>query len=136
MKPIYMLDADVIIRVLRGKSPSLVRRFQALQVDEAVLSVIVYGELMVGVEKSSAPRQVDRATRAVIGEFEVLPLTVAAAREYALLRASLESAGNVISPNDMWIAAHALAEGMTLVSANEDEFRRVPGLKFENWARE
>jgi tRNA(fMet)-specific endonuclease VapC len=36
----------------------------------------------------------------------------------------------------MWIAAHALAEGMTLVSANEDEFRRVPGLKFENWARE
>jgi tRNA(fMet)-specific endonuclease VapC len=91
---------------------------------------------MVGVEKSSAPRQVDRATRAVIGEFEVLPLTVAAAREYASLRASLESAGNVIGPNDMWIAAHALAEGMTLVSANEDVFRRVPGLKFENWARE
>jgi tRNA(fMet)-specific endonuclease VapC len=53
---------------------------------------------------------------------------------YGALRASLERAGTPIGNNDLWIAAHALGLGVTLVSNNTREFERVPNLKLENWA--
>ena len=63
----------------------------------------------------------------------VLPLSAAAGRHYGLVRAALERAGTPIGNNDLWIAAHALALGVPLVSNNLREFERVPGLKLENW---
>jgi tRNA(fMet)-specific endonuclease VapC len=52
-----------------------------------------------------------------------------------MIRADLESKGEMIGNNELWIAAHALAAGLTLISNNEKEFRRVRGLKVQNWAR-
>jgi tRNA(fMet)-specific endonuclease VapC len=63
-----------------------------------------------------------------------LPLPETAAETYGTIRAELESKGEMIGNNDLWIAAHALAGGLTLVSNNEKEFRRVRGLKIQNWA--
>lgn len=66
---------------------------------------------------------------------EVVPLDAAAARHYGSLRAELESTGKVIGPNDMLIAAHALALGSVLVTDNVREFSRIDGLQAENWLR-
>jgi tRNA(fMet)-specific endonuclease VapC len=57
-----------------------------------------------------------------------------AAELYGFIRANLEAKGEMIGPNDLWIAAHAMAAGLTLVTNNEKEFRRVRGLKVQNWA--
>lgn len=65
--------------------------------------------------------------------FEVVPADADVARHYALLRAGLETRGEIIGPNDLWIAATALAWGATLVTGNTREFRRVPRLHVENW---
>lgn len=65
----------------------------------------------------------------------VLPLPGAAANSYGMIRAELESIGQTIGNNDLWIAAHALAARLVLVTNNEKEFRRVRGLKVANWAK-
>ena len=70
---------------------------------------------------------------AVLGSIEVYPLEEPADHAYAALRASLEKRGIVIGPNDMLIAAHALALDHTVVTANRREFSRIPGLRVENW---
>ena len=64
----------------------------------------------------------------------ILPLVKGAAHAYSQIRAELESKGEMIGNNDLWIAAHALAAGLTLVTNNTREFRRVRGLKVQNWA--
>ncbi|MEW5738585.1 MAG: PIN domain-containing protein [Myxococcota bacterium] len=72
---------------------------------------------------------------AVLGAIPVLPLEGAVDRHYAVLRLALEKGGRLSGQNDLLIAAHALALDAVLVSDNEREFRRVPGLKLQNWAR-
>jgi len=72
---------------------------------------------------------------ALLETLQVLPLPLEAARRYAAVRAELQRIGQPIGSNDLWIAAHALADDLTLVTNNEGEFRRVPGLRVENWAR-
>jgi tRNA(fMet)-specific endonuclease VapC len=64
----------------------------------------------------------------------VMPLPESAAREYGEIRAVLESKGMVIGGNDLWIASHAKASGLILVTNDGGEFKRVPGLKLQNWA--
>ncbi len=98
------------------------------------MSVVTYGELRLGAEKS--PDR-DRAIRSVDNLLKLLPVESIAwetARDYAAIRSHLERRGEIIGSNDLWIAAHARSTGLTLVTNNEREFRRVPGLKVENWA--
>jgi tRNA(fMet)-specific endonuclease VapC len=96
------------------------------------MSVITAGELLAGAAKKSSP-PLTAVIEGLIGRIAVLDINLRVAREYAALRASLDRAGKPIGANDFWIAAHALAENLTLVTANEREFARVPGLKVENW---
>jgi tRNA(fMet)-specific endonuclease VapC len=74
--------------------------------------------------------------KALLARLPVTLLPNDTASEYARIRADLERSGTPIGANDLWIAAHARAAGLTLVSNNEREFRRVPGLAVENWAAE
>jgi tRNA(fMet)-specific endonuclease VapC len=99
------------------------------------MSVVVYGELVFGEAMSSRRDEAAAHLAALIETVQVLPLPLEAARRYAEIRAGLARAGRPIGSNDLWIAAHALAEDLTLVTNNEREFRRVPGLRVENWAR-
>ena len=69
----------------------------------------------------------------VLAALDMLPLDQPADRHYGEIRQALERAGTPIGANDLIIAAHALARGLTLVTANGTEFRRVPGLRIENW---
>jgi tRNA(fMet)-specific endonuclease VapC len=130
-----MLDTNVIIHLIRGRTPSVTDRFLTLQQGEAAISVVVYGELLLGVEKSVRKSQDAVITQALLRDIAIVALSPDCARQYAVQRAALERAGQVIGANDLWIAAHALAEDLPLITSNDGEFRRVSGLKIENWAQ-
>jgi tRNA(fMet)-specific endonuclease VapC len=81
----------------------------------------------------SGSQRLLKAVEDLLGEISVIPFDVPADAQYAEIRSELEAAGNSIGGNDLLIAAHARAIGATMVTANVDEFKRVPGLKVENW---
>ena len=131
----YMLDTNICIYIRQERPAEILKRFRALRSGDAVISVITYGELRYGSEKS---RERHRAME-ILEEFASLvpveAMPFAAAVAYGSIRATLEGKGEVIGNNDLWIAAHARTAEFTLVTNNEREFRRVPGLTIENWAR-
>jgi tRNA(fMet)-specific endonuclease VapC len=130
----FLLDTNICIYIRRKRPPHVLARFQRLQPGEAVISVITYGELIYGSEKSHFPEQAKRHLDELAGLLPVLPLPMDAGQSYGAIRAALEAQGEVIGNNDLWIAAHAQAAGLTLVTNNEGEFRRIQGLKIQNWA--
>jgi tRNA(fMet)-specific endonuclease VapC len=134
MEPRYLLDTNTIIYIRRDKPQSVRRVFRELQSGEAALSVITFGELLYGVAKSSQPAAAIQQLRQITSFLVVLPLPEPAGHLYGELRADLESKGQLIGNNDLWIAAHAKAAGLILVTNNEREFRQISGLKIENWA--
>ncbi len=130
----YLLDTNIFIYIRQGRD-EVVRRFVRLRAGEAAVSIISYGELFFGASKRGRRADDLERLRALMGRLPCLTLPEAAAETYGSIRAELESRGEVISNNDLWIAAHALASGLTLVTNNEKEFRRVKGLKLQNWAK-
>lgn len=130
----YLLDANIVIYVRQKRPEAVLRRFSQLQAGEAAISVIAYGELLYGAMKSSHPESALARLAELSRALPALPLPEQAAETYGTIRAELEAKGEMIGNNDLWIAAHALASGLTLVTNNEKEFRRVRGLKVQNWA--
>lgn len=133
VSPRFLLDSDVCIYALERRHPAVAARFERLAAGDAIISVIAYGELCFGLEKSSQRYDSARNLRALTQIVPVAPLPADAAFEYGAIRAELERAGTPIGSNDLWIAAHARAAGLILVTNNEREFRRVPKLKVQNW---
>ena len=128
----YMLDTNIISDLIRnpqGKAAAQIARAGEANV---CTSIIVAAELRYGCAKSGSKRLL-KAVEDLLGEIAVLPFDVPADAEYARIRSKLEAAGRPIGSNDLLIAAHALATGATIVTANTDEFKRVRGLKVENW---
>jgi tRNA(fMet)-specific endonuclease VapC len=130
----YMLDTNICIYIQRQKPKKVLARFQELEPGDAAISIITWGELLYGAEKSKQRRKVLHLLEEFTSFIPVLPLHAQAGYEYGSIRASLESAGKAIGNNDLWIAAHARAAAITLVTNNTREFDRVPGLKIQNWA--
>jgi tRNA(fMet)-specific endonuclease VapC len=129
----YLLDTNIFIYIRQGR-PEVVRRFSRLSAGEAAVSMISYGELFFGAYKrGKRPDDLERL-RTLMGLLPCLMIPEAAAETYGAIRAELELNGRMISNNDLWIAAHAVASGLTLVTNSEKEFRRVRGLKVQNWA--
>lgn len=130
----YLLDTNICIYIRQKRPAEVLARFEKLRAGEATLSVITYGELLYGAAKSQH-RQIamDRLSD-LISFLPVLELPGDAAQKYGEIRAHLEAKGEIIGGNDLWIAAHAKAMGLVLVTNNEREFKRVPGLKVQNWA--
>ena len=129
----YQLDTDTCVYWLRGRDSALKARLAALTPADVQISAVVRGELMVGAERSADPRATLEDVLRFLDAFEVAPVDADVSRHYARLRAGLEKRGESIGPNDLWIAATALAWGATLVTGNTREFRRVPRLHLENW---
>jgi len=134
MPPRYLLDTNICIYIQRRKPGKVLVRFQNLEPGDAAISVITWGELLYGAEKSRQREGALRLLEEFRGLVPVLPMPENAGEAYGAIRASLESMGEPIGNNDLWIAAHAAAAGLTVVTNNEREFRRVPGLNIENWA--
>src|ERR1700691_5607433 len=135
MDPRYLLDTNICIYIRQRKPDEVLRRFRRLRPGEAALSVITYGELLYGAAKSTQRAAALERLRDLVRLLPALALPESAAETYGAIRAGLESNGEMIGNNDLWIAAHAVAAGLTLVTNNEKEFRRVRGLKVQNWAK-
>ena len=130
----YLLDTNICTYIRQRRPEEVLRRFRKLRPGEAALSVITYGELLYGAAKSAHRTAALERLRELVYLLPVLALPESAAERYGALRAELELKGESIGNNDLWIAAHALAAGLTLVTSNEREFRRPRGLKVQNWA--
>jgi len=135
MDPRFLLDTNICIYIRRRRPPEILRRFRRLEVGEAAISVVTFGELIYGAEKSEQRDAAMRQLEELASLLPVLPLPVDAGRSYGALRAELETDGRVIGNNDLWIAAHAKVAKLILVTNNEREFQRVSGLKIQNWAK-
>jgi len=134
MEPRYLLDTNICTYIRQKKPEEVLRRFRKLRPGEAGLSVITYGELLYGAAKSEQRVAALERLRELVLLLPALALPESAAETYGTIRAELESKGEMIGNNDLWIAAHAVAAGLTLVTNKERELRRVRGLKIQNWA--
>jgi tRNA(fMet)-specific endonuclease VapC len=129
-----MLDTNICIYIQRHKPPSVLTRFESLKLGQAVISVVTWGELIYGAVKSQQSILVFSLLDEFVGLVPVIPMAPNCGKVYGQARADLEIIGQPIGNNDLWIAAHALATGLTLVTNNVREFERIPQLKIENWA--
>src|SRR5882724_3019978 len=129
----FLVDTNICIYALKLNPIVLERLLEQKPVDVG-LSVITEAELRTGAAKSTSPTRTARLLENFLRPLTVVELVSADAVAYAQLRARLERAGTPIGPLDALIAAQAMARGLTLVSNNEREFRRITGLRLENWA--
>ncbi len=128
----YLLDTNVLSDLLRNPGGRVVQRVALAGEATICTSIVVACELRYGAVKKGSPRLSERV-ESLLESLEVLPLDKDADRRYAEIRFHLDQRGTPIGPNDLLIAAHALALDLTLVTANVAEFARVPGLRLENW---
>lgn len=132
----YMLDTNIVIYFIKNKPPAVAEHIDALDSDASLcMSFFTYAELLKGAERSTRKedvrRRLDRLAHLIPVAYGVPP---AICGHYAYHANRLKLAGTPIGCNDLWIACHALAEGMVLVTNNLDEFARIEGLRIENWA--
>lgn len=128
----YLLDTNALSEVVKQPAGMVARRIAAAGEDSICTSIVVACELRYGAMRKGSP-VLNEKIEQLLSDVEILPLDEGVDRRYADLRMQLEQAGQPISAHDMLIAAHALALGLTMVTANVREFRRVPGLAVENW---
>lgn len=128
----YMLDTNLCIRVLRDRPPGLRGRFN-VEAGALCISTVTLAELLHGAAKSARPAEQRHEVERLIGRLEVLPFDEDAAGHYGEIRADLERRGSIIGPYDLMIAAHARSRGLIVVTGNLGEFRRVDGLRSEDW---
>ena len=129
----YLLDTNICIYIAKHNPPAVRARFEQLSADALAMSVITFGELQHGAEKSQSRDKALAVLQQLQSAIQVMPLTAAVGQHYGQIRSTLERAGQTIGNNDLWLAAHARAEGWVLVTHNTREFARVPGLRMENW---
>jgi tRNA(fMet)-specific endonuclease VapC len=130
---LYMLDTDICIFIARHRSPKVTNRFRRHRKGDLAMSVVTYGELCVGAKKSDRYPESLKALEIFIQGVPVLSMDPQVAKLYSDARLDLEQRGQIIGANDLWIASHCLQLGLTLVTNNEREFRRIPNLVIENW---
>jgi len=128
----YLLDTNILSDLIRNPQGKAARRIAKAGDDKVCTSIIVAAELRYGCEKSGSAK-LRKAIEDLLGEIAVLPFEAPADADYGAIRAQLEAAGTPIGGNDLLIAAHARALGAIIVTANVQEFRRVGGVKVENW---
>ena len=129
----YALDTNLCIRVLRDRPQGLRAAFNA-NAEALSLSDVVLYELLYGAERSNDPARVRREVEHFAARLTVLPFDSEAAAHTADIRAELERRGCVIGPYDLMIAGHARSRGLIVVTGNLREFRRVAGLRREDWS--
>ena len=131
-----LIDTSILIEHERRRLNLEPRLSGRGEEEEFFLSVVTASELLHGVHRAAQPEiRLKRSAfvEGLLERFPLLPLDLATARVHAQVWAELARAGKMIGPNDLWIAATALAHGLTMVTANVREFERVPGLLVEVW---
>ena len=131
----YMLDTNICIYLIKKVPDHLIFKLKKMAHFGVGISSITLSELEYGVRKSKHVQQNAVNLLKFLVQFEIMPYDENAARSYGIIRANLEKQGRIIGNMDMLIGAHAQSLGVTLVTNNEKEFRRIEGLALENWAQ-
>jgi tRNA(fMet)-specific endonuclease VapC len=130
----YLLDTNILSDLIRNPQGLIASRISQAGEDAICTSIVVAAELRYGAVKSNSAKLAERVDL-ILSALEILPLKMPVDHHYALLRNHLTKQGTPIGPNDQLIAAHALANNLTVVTANIREFSRVPELNVENWLK-
>ena len=128
----YLLDTNILSDLIKNPQGKVAKKISQAGEEHVCTSIIVASELRYGVEKSGSQvlrKRIDELLRVL----SILPFSEPADIRYGKIRSDLHAKGKPIGPNDMLIAAHALANDLVLATANEKEFSRVEGLQIENW---
>ena len=129
----FMLDTNICIQLIKHRPQQLINRFGRTPVGDIGISAVTLAELEYGAAKSGRRDRNRNALRGFISPLEVAVFGQAETASYGRIRAFLEKKGRIIGAMDMLIAAHAISLGVQLITNNEAEFRRVPGLRVDNW---
>ena len=129
----YLLDTNACVDYLSGRYPSVIGHLQRSTPSDLGLSTVVVAELRYGADRSARAKENHARIDVLVTEIPPVEFDLDSAAAYGQLRTRLEAKGTPIGPNDMLIAAQALARDLVLVTDNVREFRRVRGLKVENW---
>lgn len=132
MSLVYLLDTNILSDLIRNPSGNIARQIAEKGEETVCTSIVVACELRFGAQKKNSKQLLDRVEK-LLAILEVLPLDAGVDHQYAAIRTALETSGTPIGPNDLLIAAHAMAFGLTLVTANTAEFSRIRDLPVENW---
>jgi tRNA(fMet)-specific endonuclease VapC len=131
-----LIDSSVLIEAERGRL-DLVSHVRQRPGEDAFISAVSVSEILFGVHRATDPALRNRRSavaEALLSRFEILGIDAAVARMHAQLKADLAALGTPVGPHDLWLAATCLLHGLTMVTANLREFRRVPGLAVESWS--
>ena len=129
----YLLDTNILAELARNPTGPAAGKIASVGETAVCTSVVVACEVHYGLVRRSSPR-LTRRMHEILESIDVLSnLPEDIGIHYGRIRTELESTGETIGPNDLLIAAHARAAGLTVVTGNEQEFGRVPGLRVENW---
>ena len=128
-----MLDTNICIHLIKHRPQRLINRFDRTSVGDIGISAITLAELEYGAAKSSRPDRNRDALEGFVSPLEIASFDKAATAAYGKIRALLEKRGRIIGSMDLLIAAHAVSLGVELITNNELEFKRVPGLRVDNW---
>jgi tRNA(fMet)-specific endonuclease VapC len=128
----YLLDTNIVIYVLKRRPVEVLKIFNT-NASRMAISSITLSELIYGAEKSPNVDKNLEAIEEFISHLDVLSYDAKASQQYGQIKATLERNGEIIGENDIHIAAHAISQGLTLVTNNLREFKRVTNLALENW---
>jgi tRNA(fMet)-specific endonuclease VapC len=129
----FMLDTNICIYLIKHRPQQLMNRFERTPVGDIGISAITLAELEYGAAKSGGPDRNRSALRAFVSPLELAAFGQAETAAYGKIRALLEKKGRLIGAMDLLIAAHAVSLRVQLITNNEAEFKRVPGLRVDNW---
>ena len=129
----YLIDTNICIYLIMNRNESVRKRIEEEKPYQVAVSAVSAAELAYGAAKSRHIEQNRRVLRNFLSAFEIIPFDDRDAEQFGIIRALLEKQGQPIGVYDLEIASQGLARNMTVVTNNEKEFRRVPGLTVENW---
>lgn len=128
----YLLDTNIISALVKHPQGSVFQKLDAVFPATACTSIIVVAEIEFGLQKRVS-KSLEQRVRTILSSIDILPFDQPAQRHYGEIRAHLQRSGQPIGSNDLLIAAHARALNLVLVTHNQREFTRVPGLQLEDW---
>jgi tRNA(fMet)-specific endonuclease VapC len=131
---VYLLDTNICIFAIKNKSVRLLNRLKEKTKVGLYLSALTVAELEYGCANSQKVDKNRLAMLKFLSVLNILPFGDSDAVKYGQLRADLKRRGELIGPIDMLLAAQALANELIFVTNNTDEFKRVAGLKIEDWS--
>jgi tRNA(fMet)-specific endonuclease VapC len=129
----YLIDTNICIYIMNKRPAAVIKKFKQFEPGDIGISTITVSELQYGVAKSTQREKNEVRLAEFLAPLEILPYDETAASVYGDIRYQIEKHGQPVGPLDLLIAAHAVSKGLTLITNNDKEFKRVKELQVENW---